>query len=86
MPRSYSTPGQCHVQGQIFLQRALLCVGCEIIFTGTRHCPRCSSVEAVWPLSEWVRSVRPETAGAPLPQAYGEGSPLTGRERKRSAA
>jgi hypothetical protein len=51
-------------QGQILLERALFCVGCEIIFTGTSSCPRCASGETVWPLSEWVRSVRPSTAAA----------------------
>jgi hypothetical protein len=45
-------------QGQILLERALFCVGCEIIFTGISRCPRCASGETVWPLSEWVRSVR----------------------------
>jgi hypothetical protein len=51
-------------QGQILLERALFCVGCEIIFTGTPHCPRCASGETVWPLSEWVRSIRLSTAAA----------------------
>jgi hypothetical protein len=51
-------------QGQILLERALFCVGCEIIFTGTPHCPRCASGETVWPLSEWVRSIRLSTAVA----------------------
>jgi hypothetical protein len=53
-------------QGQILLERALFCVECEIIFTGISRCPRCASGETVWPLSEWVRSVRP-SAAAPLP-------------------
>jgi hypothetical protein len=52
-------------QGQILLEQALFCVGCEIIFTGTPRCPRCTSGETVWPLSEWVRSVRLSTAAAP---------------------
>jgi hypothetical protein len=56
---------QFHLQGQIFLERALFCVGCELIFTGTPRCPRCASGETVWPLSEWVRSVRLSTAAAP---------------------
>jgi hypothetical protein len=51
-------------QGQILLERALFCVGCEIIFTGTLGCPRCTSGETVWPLSEWVRSIRLSTAAA----------------------
>ena len=52
-------------QGQILLERALFCVGCEIIFTGLPRCPRCASGETVWPLSEWLRSVRLATAAAP---------------------
>ena len=52
------------LQGQILLERALFCVGCEIIFTGIPRCPRCASGETVWPLSEWVRSVRPSAAAA----------------------
>jgi hypothetical protein len=52
-------------QGQILLERALFCVGCEIIFTGTPCCPRCTSAETVWPLSEWVRSVRLSPSAAP---------------------
>ena len=47
-----------HYQGQILLEWALFCVGCEIIFTGTRQCPRCSNDETVWPLAEWLRSSR----------------------------
>ena len=50
--------------GQILLERALFCVGCEIIFTGVPHCPRCASAETVWPLSEWLRSLRLSTATA----------------------
>ena len=49
--------GYGHVRGQIFLGRALFCVGCEIIFTGSSRCPRCTSDETIWPLSEWLRSV-----------------------------
>jgi hypothetical protein len=86
MLKSYPAARQCHVQGQILLERALFCVGCEIIFTGIRRCPRCNSVEAVWPLSEWVRSVRPATADAPLSQSPGEESLPSGHEQKRSAA
>jgi hypothetical protein len=56
-------PGQ--FQGQILLERALFCVGCEIIFTDIPRCPRCASGETVWPLSEWLRSVRLSTAAAP---------------------
>ena len=68
MSRSFPTSRQSHVQGQILLERALFCVGCELIFTGITRCPRCSSVEAVWPLAEWLRSARPSptTASQPL--------------------
>ena len=51
-------------QGQILLERALFCVGCEIIFTGIPRCPRCASGETVWPLSEWLGSVRLSRAAA----------------------
>jgi uncharacterized paraquat-inducible protein A len=51
-------------QGQILLERALFCVGCEIIFTGIRCCPRCASGEAVWPLSEWLHSLQQSTVTA----------------------
>lgn len=64
MPRLFPAARQCHFQGQILLARALFCVGCEIIFTGTTRCPRCSSVEAVWPMAEWLRSARPSQATA----------------------
>jgi hypothetical protein len=86
MLKSYPAPRQWHVQEQIFLDRALFCVGCEIIFTGTRRCPRCNSVEAVWSLSEWVRSARPATTAAPLSQSPGEESLPSAHEQKRSAA
>jgi hypothetical protein len=51
-------------QGQILLERALFCVGCELIFTGIPRCPRCVSGETVWPLSEWLGSIRCSTAAA----------------------
>jgi hypothetical protein len=50
--------GHGHVQGQILLERALFCVECEVIYTGTIHCPRCGG-GAVWPLAEWLGSARP---------------------------
>lgn len=64
MTRQYLVARHGQFQGQIQLERALFCVGCEIIFTGTPRCPRCASGETVWPLSEWVRSVGPSTAAA----------------------
>ena len=47
--------------GQIALERALFCLGCELIFSGGASCPRCTG-EAVWPLAEWVRPMRPDLA------------------------
>jgi hypothetical protein len=57
MPKPYRTARQSHVQGQILLERALFCVGCEVIFAGMAHCPRCSG-GTVWPLAEWLGSTR----------------------------
>jgi hypothetical protein len=67
MPKFSPAAGRCHFQGQILLERALFCVGCEIIFTGTRRCPRCGSLEAVWPIAEWLGSARPLQATTPQP-------------------
>jgi hypothetical protein len=73
-------------QGQILLERALFCVGCEIIFSGTHRCPRCASGETVWPLSEWVRSIQSSTVAAPPPHpAVDVALPLC-RQQKRPAA
>ena len=72
------------LQGQILLERALFCVGCEIIFSGTPRCPRCTSGETVWPLSEWFRSVRSSTVAAPQPRV--EASLPTCQQQKRPAA
>lgn len=57
MPRSFPATRQFHVQGQILLEHALFCVGCEVIFAGAVSCPRCGG-GTVWPLAEWLRSVR----------------------------
>jgi hypothetical protein len=57
MPKSYPIARQPHVQAQIQLERALLCVGCEVIFSGAVHCPRCGG-GTVWPLAEWLGSAR----------------------------
>ena len=73
-------------QGQILLERALFCVGCEIIFTGTLGCPRCTSGETVWPLSEWVRSIQSSTASAPPPQSSVNTSLAMPQQQKRPAA
>jgi hypothetical protein len=67
MPKLLPAARQGHFQGQILLERALFCVGCEIIFTGTSRCPRCSSVEAVWPIAEWLGSARPSQAATSRP-------------------
>ena len=64
MHRLSPAPGSMHFQGSISLERALFCVGCEVIFTGAARCPYCSG-EAVWPLSGWLRSTRPFLAGLP---------------------
>jgi hypothetical protein len=73
-------------QGQIFLGRALFCVECEIIFTDRPRCPRCTSGETVWPLSEWFRPVRSSTVAAPTPQPAVDVPLPTRRQQKRSAA
>ena len=73
-------------QGQILLERALFCVGCEIIFTGTLGCPRCTSGETVWPLSEWVRSIQSSTVSAPPPQPSVNASLAMPQRQKRPAA
>jgi hypothetical protein len=57
MAKPMSTMRQAQIQGQILLERALFCIGCEVIFTGTVHCPRCGG-GTVWPLAEWLRSAR----------------------------
>lgn len=62
MTRSMSSARHGPFQEQILLERALFCVGCEVIFTGNSRCPRCSSGETVWPLAEWLRSVRSAAA------------------------
>ena len=58
-------------RGRFFLGRALFCVECEIIFTGCPRCPRCTSGETVWPLSEWFRSIRSLTVAAPTSAIVG---------------
>ncbi len=85
LKRSFvARPGR--FQGQILLERALFCVGCEIIFTGTLGCPRCTSSETVWPLSEWVRSVQASTVAAPPPQPSVDASLPRPQQQKRPAA
>jgi hypothetical protein len=66
MPRSFPTTRQFHVQGQILLERALFCVGCEVIFAGAISCPRCGG-GTVWPLAEWLRSARLSPAATARP-------------------
>ena len=75
-----------HSQGQILLGRALFCVGCEIIFTGISRCPRCTSGETVWPLSEWFHSVRAVMAAHPTPQSSLDVTSPTRQQHKRPAA
>jgi hypothetical protein len=50
-----------HSDGQIALERALLCLECELIFAGIAHCPRCSA-STVWPLVQWLPPTRPSPA------------------------
>ena len=73
-------------QGQIPLGRALFCVGCEIIFTGTACCPRCTSSDSVWPLSEWLRSVRSTTVAMLAEEPCIDTMLPTRQQHKRSAA
>jgi hypothetical protein len=75
-----------HSQGQILLGRALFCVGCEIIFAGSPRCPRCTSGETVWPLSEWFRSVRALTVAHPTSLSSRDATPPTHQQQKRPAA
>jgi hypothetical protein len=75
-----------YFQGQIWLRRALFCIECEIIFAGTPRCPRCTSGETVWPLSEWFRSVRSSTVAAPALQPSVDVALPTRQQQKRSAA
>jgi hypothetical protein len=73
-------------QGQILLGQALFCVECEIIFTASPRCPRCTSGETVWPLSEWFRSVRTSrVVASPSPSSVAASLP-TGQRQKRPAA
>jgi hypothetical protein len=75
-----------HSQGQILLGRALFCVGCEIIFSGSPRCPRCTSVETVWPLSEWFQSVRALTVAHPTSLSGLDATAATPQQQKRPAA
>jgi hypothetical protein len=86
MSKRSSVARPSYTQGQISLGRALFCIGCEIIFTGMPRCPRCTSSESVWPLSEWFHSVRSSTVAAvPLPPSADAALP-TGQQQKRPAA
>jgi hypothetical protein len=77
---------QSYTQGQILLGRALFCIGCEIIFSGTPRCPRCTSSESVWPLSEWFHSVRSAAVAAPPLPPAAEATLPAGQQQKRPAA
>lgn len=61
MTRRFPVAPQSQFQGQIFLEQALFCVGCELIFTAAPGCPRCSSADTLWPLADWLRSTRSST-------------------------
>lgn len=86
MTRRLPVARHSQFQGQILLERALFCVGCEIIFTGTARCLRCGGGETVWRLSEWVRTVRPSTTVAPRAQPSVDGSLPPRQQQKRPAA
>ena len=85
LKRSVVAP-HARFQGQILLEQALFCVGCEIIFTGTPRCPRCTSGETVWPLAEWVRSIQASTVAAPPPQPAVDASLPGPQQHRRPAA
>jgi hypothetical protein len=84
MPKSYPIARQPHVQGQIQLERALFCIGCEVIFTGTVQCPRCAG-GTVWPLAEWLGSSRSTPATVLLPSDIDPPQPSS-EQRTPSAA
>jgi len=87
MTRSLSSVRHGQFQEQILLERALFCVGCEVIFTGNSRCPRCSSGETVWPLAEWLRSVRSTaTTLTPRLRSSADGFPTPYQQRTPSAA
>jgi hypothetical protein len=85
MPRSFIVTLHRPVQGQILLDRAWLCVDCEVIFTGTSHCPRCGG-DAVWPLAEWLPSARLSPAPSALRLSVAAGAPAPQEELPRPAA
>jgi len=87
MTRSLSSARHSQFQEQILLERALFCVGCEVIFTGISRCPRCSSGETVWPLAEWLRSVRSAaTTLTPHLRSRVDEFPILHQQRTPSAA
>jgi hypothetical protein len=85
MPRSLPVTSYRQVQGQILLERALFCVGCEVIFSGTTHCPRCSG-ETVWPLAEWLPSTRLSPAASAQHLRAAADAPAPQGEQTRPAA
>jgi hypothetical protein len=62
-------------EGQIALERALFCLECELIFAGPAHCPRCGD-EAVWPLKQWLPSIRPLASILPPPERTSSRAPF----------
>jgi hypothetical protein len=65
-------------QGPISLDKALFCVGCEVIFTGASLCPRCTG-EAVWPLAEWFHPTGSSPAVPQSLERHGPSAPPAGR-------
>ncbi|MBI3327920.1 MAG: hypothetical protein HYZ81_14615 [Nitrospinae bacterium] len=86
MPKSFPAARYSQFQGQILLERALFCVGCEIIFTGSTCCPRCRRVETFWPLADWLRSTRSSAmVSAPQLGPRADESPAPHQQRMPSA-
>jgi hypothetical protein len=85
MPRSFSVASYRQFQGQILLERALLCVGCEVVFSGSSLCPRCGG-ETVWPLAEWLQSARVSPAPSALCLRAAADTPAPHGEQTRPAA
>jgi len=85
MPRSFAVASYRQFQGQILLERALFCIGCEVIFSGTTHCPRCSG-ETVWPLAEWLPSTRLSPAPSAQHLRAAADAPAPQGEQTRPAA
>ena len=85
MSRSFSVASCRQFQGQILLEKALFCVGCEVIFSGSSLCPRCGG-ETVWPLAEWLQSARLSPAPSARRLTVAVDAPAAPGEQTRPAA